>query len=738
MRFYFRIKQILIFCLAILFVQGSKLMSQTTYQLPPNQPEQDACNAIQLCGSFFNTPYSYTGHGKTLDLDSTPCFPYSGGGEQNSVWLQLHVLQAGSIVFKITPVNRDDDYDFAVINATGKGCGGLSLKDIAGCNFNSHAPNDDGVIGLSDTSRKPYILAGTVGYSFAQPVFAKSNDVYLIMINNYGNYVSGAPSKGFSIDFTGSTAVFYDVTSPRISGADVPCTNASSITLKTNTRILCSSIATDGSDFTTNAPVKIISASGLNCNDRGGYTNSITINFASVIPPGSYTISAKRGTDNNSLLGLCNSEVSTFDIIPFIVKQNGKVVMDNEQICFQQLPYSWNGFQLPNGGDSVATYTTKSTEGCDSTTILNLLVEDAPQQIVKSETICDGDSYLLPWDSAVNTAGTYVHHYTNIHGCDSIVESFTVNVFVPNGGTVEARDSTIETGFCQNGFAVLIPEFDYVSYLWNSGETTSSITVNVAGTYALIAKDKFGCTTIDTFVVAAYQYPVAAFKGTETLCSDSTKILDAGAGLNYYLWNTGSNNQTIITDKPGKFWVTLTNTHNCTTTDTVNVVQVQSPQNFLVPDITKCSYKTITVTPAGNFSTYTWSTGSDTKSVDIPSGGLYSLQVIDKNGCTGTDSVNVVDSACVEYFYMPTAFTPNGDGRNDVFKPAFDGPVLGFHFFIYNRWGKLIFSSENPAKGWDGTVQSLQQPMGTYIWICSYQLDGQPAYTQKGTVTLIR
>ncbi|MBV9963718.1 MAG: hypothetical protein JO072_15865, partial [Parafilimonas sp.] len=493
-------------------------MAQTTYQLPPNQPEQDACNAIQLCGSFFNTPYSYTGRGKILDLDSTPCSPQPKGGEQNSVWLKVHVLQAGSIIFKITPVNPDDDYDFAVINATGKTCGPLFLKDVVRCNYNSHAPNDNGVIGLSDSSRKPYILAGTIGYSFAQATFARSGDEYLIMINNFGNYVSGAPSKGFSIDFTGSTAVFYDITPPHISSADVPCTNASSITLKLNTRILCSSIAADGSDFTTNSPVKIISATGLNCNDRGGYTNTVTINFASVIPPGSYTISAKKGTDNNSLVGLCNSEVSTFDVVPFIVKQNGKVVMDNENICFQQLPFSWNGFKLSNGGDNVATYTTKSVEGCDSTTILNLSVQDAPQQVVKSETICDGDSYLLPWDSAVNAAGTYVHHYTNVNGCDSIVESFTVNVLIPNGGSVEARDSTIETGFCQNGFAILTPQYDFESYLWNNGETSSSITVNVAGTYALKATDKFGCVTIDTFVVAAYQFPVAAFKGTETLC----------------------------------------------------------------------------------------------------------------------------------------------------------------------------------------------------------------------------
>src|SRR6476469_9949889 len=95
------ITRILLFCLVIYFVQLNKLKAQTSYQLPPNQPEQDACNALQICGTSFYTPYSYTGTGRKLDLDETPCFPGADGGEKNSVWLQIHILQAGNIVFEI-------------------------------------------------------------------------------------------------------------------------------------------------------------------------------------------------------------------------------------------------------------------------------------------------------------------------------------------------------------------------------------------------------------------------------------------------------------------------------------------------------------------------------------------------------------------------------------------------------------------------------------------------------------
>ncbi|HEY2727151.1 MAG TPA: gliding motility-associated C-terminal domain-containing protein [Parafilimonas sp.] len=732
------VKRILLFCLLIYFIYQNKLIAQITYQLPPNQPEQDACNALQLCGGSIFIPYSYTGTGKHSDLDQTPCFQSAGGAEKNSVWLKLHVLQSGSIVFKIQPVDPQDDYDFAVVDATGKDCSALTSNDVIRCNFNSNIPgsNAKGVIGLSDTSRTPYIQKGAFGYSFAQAAFAKSGGTYLIMINSNGNYVSGGSSKGFTIDFSGSSAVFYNSETPQINNIDVPCNNASSITLKTTSEILCNSIAFDGSDFTSNAPSKIISASGINCTGNGGYTNSIVINFSSALPQGTYNIQLKKGNDNNTLMSLCNNELLP-NAFTFIVKQNGKEAIDNEFICYQQLPFYWHGLKL-NNSDSGKVYVTKSAEGCDSTTVLNLHVSQAPQQASLSKTICDGDFYILPWDSAVYSAGTYIHHFTNTNGCDSLVESVTVSVIIPKSGGVEARDSTIQTGFCQQGSALLSVSNDFTNYLWNTGQTTNSIIVNVAGTYSLNAIDKDGCVTIDTFVVAAYPYPAAAFHNVENLCSDSSITLDAGAGFIYYLWNTGSTEETIITNKPGKFWVALASAHNCSATDTVNVVTVQRPVNFLIQSVTKCSFKDVTLTPLNNFNAYTWSNGSNTKSIDVSAGGLYWLNVTDYNGCSGSDSITVVDSTCPRYFFMPTAFTPNNDRHDDIFKPAFSGTISGFRLSIYNRWGKLIFSTSDPSTGWDGTIKGFQQPIGSYIWICSYSLYGDSLHTEKGTVTLLR
>src|SRR5579883_2871798 len=83
--------------------------------LPPNQPEQTACNAITLCGGKFYNPYSYQGTGPGVDLKETPC---STPAETNTMWMKVTVATTGTLSFKIIPVDPLDDYDFAVLDVT--------------------------------------------------------------------------------------------------------------------------------------------------------------------------------------------------------------------------------------------------------------------------------------------------------------------------------------------------------------------------------------------------------------------------------------------------------------------------------------------------------------------------------------------------------------------------------------------------------------------------------------------
>ena len=118
--------------------------------------------------------------------------------------------------------------------------------------------------------------------------------------------------------------------------------------------------------------------------------------------------------------------------------------------------------------------------------------------------------------------------------------------------------------------------------------------------------------------------------------------------------------------------------------------------------------------------------------------GNYSLTVTDKYGCTATEAVAITTKQCLFGVYFPNAFTPNGDGANDIFRPYALGNIVQFHMQVFNRWGQLVFASEDYAKGWDGRINNTAQPAGTYVWICRYQFAGEKPVVNKGVVLLIR
>src|SRR5690606_19196554 len=141
-----------------------------------------------------------------MDRPATP----GGGGEGHSMWIRLEVNTPGIIVFEIIPPSPNDDYDFAVVDITGGDCSSLSNTNVIRCNFNNNNPgsNVNGIIGLNTISTIDYVPSGSFGNSYCTQINANAGDVYLLMINNFGDYVTGGISSGFTLDFTGSTATF--------------------------------------------------------------------------------------------------------------------------------------------------------------------------------------------------------------------------------------------------------------------------------------------------------------------------------------------------------------------------------------------------------------------------------------------------------------------------------------------------------------------------------------------------
>jgi gliding motility-associated-like protein len=114
---------------------------------------------------------------------------------------------------------------------------------------------------------------------------------------------------------------------------------------------------------------------------------------------------------------------------------------------------------------------------------------------------------------------------------------------------------------------------------------------------------------------------------------------------------------------------------------------------------------------------------------------LFTVEVTDLRGCKATDEikVSVFDH---DDIYVPTSFTPNNDGRNDVFRPIAP-PGVVYLFEVYNRWGQKIFSTPNQQNGWDGRMLGTLQPTGVYVWYLKAKTRTGIKVEKKGTVTLV-
>jgi len=266
----------------------------------------------------------------------------------------------------------------------------------------------------------------------------------------------------------------------------------------------------------------------------------------------------------------------------------------------------------------------------------------------------------------------------------------------------------------------------------------------------LVTGDKIQCTITSnetclwTHTAASNVIPLQVFKNPVVTLDHNTNLcaegreLDAG-DFSSYVWNDGSTGRTLSVYSTGTFYVTVTDNNGCKGSDTTSITAILAdPSNFLPSDTAMCSYGSIAIAPKYQYSSYLWNDNTLTASQIIKKPGTYWLEVTDENGCKGRDSIIVSLKKCIEGFYVPTAFTPNNDGKNDVFKPLIFGNIIHYQFKVYNRWGQLVFSSSDPQKGWDGQLAGHQQPQDTFVWICQYQLEGESAQVEKGTVVLMR
>ncbi|HPH25021.1 MAG TPA: gliding motility-associated C-terminal domain-containing protein [Chitinophagaceae bacterium] len=121
-----------------------------------------------------------------------------------------------------------------------------------------------------------------------------------------------------------------------------------------------------------------------------------------------------------------------------------------------------------------------------------------------------------------------------------------------------------------------------------------------------------------------------------------------------------------------------------------------------------------------------------------PNAIRYKVKVTSPEGCFGEDEIAVRIFNTNPEIFIPTAFTPNSDGKNDVLKPILVGITKLDYFKIYNRWGQLVFETNEIGKGWNGTLNGTPQASGTFVFLAQgVNYTGKTIF-KKGTVVLIR
>ncbi|MBC7933902.1 MAG: gliding motility-associated C-terminal domain-containing protein [Rhizobacter sp.] len=280
-------------------------------------------------------------------------------------------------------------------------------------------------------------------------------------------------------------------------------------------------------------------------------------------------------------------------------------------------------------------------------------------------------------------------------------------------------------------------------YNWdtNPPQTGSSITNVGPGIYNVTINAVNACALSSMFVLnkLSIQNSVVV---TNSICTANngtiTSTTSGGTGSYTYMWSNGATGSNVQNLAPGNYSVSVSDAGGCfTSTDNVIVETEQiSVSVDLGADISICSNEALVLKP-GSFSTYLWQDGSVTPTYSARATGNYSVQVTDANGCQGADDINILFDCSDLYF--PAAFSPDGNSINDGFGALgiLVSFVQNYKLVVYNRYGQLMFTTNNPSQKWNGTYRGGIPLNGSYVWMASYKLNGKDRL-RKGTIVLVR
>jgi len=436
-------------------------------------------------------------------------------------------------------------------------------------------------------------------------------------------------------------------------------------------------------------------------------------------------------------------------------------------------------YTYPGMGTKNVQLIVQSSKGCIDTVTKDIIIIDKPPItlpfrdtlicIVDTLQLAASGSGVFSWTPnyniiSANTAKPFVYPKTTTwytvqlddNGC---INYDSIRVRVVDHVTLATRT---DTTFCKGDGVQLGANTNGLQFSWaptlnldNPNILNPIANPPVATTYQLTARIG-GCSATDDVRVFVIPYPAVNAGPDVSICYNTSVQLDASVKASNFYWRPqGSlNNPNILNPiaHPAlttKYILTATDTLGCPKPgyDTVTVTVRPKVQASAGRDTMIVFGQPLQLNASGG-ENFLW-TPSDylnNTSVSNPVAKInssidsirYKVYVTDLLGCLDSASVLVKIFRTNPQIFVPTGFTPNGDGLNDVLKPIAVGVERIEYFSVYNRWGQLVFTTTINGKGWDGQIGGKPQTTNTFVWMVkAVDYTGKPIF-QKGTSTLIR
>lgn len=404
--------------------------------------------------------------------------------------------------------------------------------------------------------------------------------------------------------------------------------------------------------------------------------------------------------------------------------------------------------------DAPITVTAAATAAGCTGTADGLLLLSATGGSANYQYSINGNGYQSSPQFAV-PVGPVSYSVKDNKGCTA---TGTVTIPITNNITVDAGERDT---ICEGNAKQLQAQTNGASVLWSgpalsSPTSLSPVAAPVSSAWYYVTATFGICTQKDSVFIFVYKAPVANAGKDSSICFGRTIQLGASGGVTYNWFphpdisNPSIPNPTIRPTKNTWYYLNVTDENGCTSikSDSVLITLVPAVKAFAGRDTAVAIDQPLQLfgRDLGNsgVTTYEWQPIRGLSNNRIPnpvailqSDVSYILLLTTPEGCEGKDTINIKVYKGPD-IYVPTGFTPDNNGRNDVLRAIPIGMKQFNYFKVFNRWGQPVFVTTNPTIGWNGTMKGSFVPTGTFVWIAEAVDFRGNKIMRRGTVTLIR